>query len=207
MQIGHHRSASSALLAKKLKNDNPAHTGNEAYNYFMSYLIPESELKIYEFNRMVKDLNGLTKEEFLFRLNFYFKIENKGTVLYKPSKKHHFSMYFDGVFYSLFLRNDVYSFTDAFSKLDVQILFKTVLQPILGIQDLRNDNRIKYGHGKHNIRRMKNQIDKGTAAVGFSLMPINIEEIKAIANAGQVMPPKSTYIEPKLRSGLTIYEL
>ncbi|WP_273567164.1 DUF1015 domain-containing protein [Maribacter halichondriae] len=203
---GHHRSASSDLLASYLEEENPNHTGKEPYNYFMSYLIPESEIRIYEFNRMVQDLNGLTKEEFLIRLDEFFRIENKGNILYKPSQKHHFGMYLDGEFYSLYLRKKVYRFSDVLSKLDTQILFKTVLEPILGINDLRNDKRISYGYGKHNVIKMKDEIDKGNFEVGFSLVPITTDEIKAIANAGQVMPPKSTYIEPKLRSGLTIYE-
>ncbi len=204
---GHHRSASSDLLASNLEKENPNHTGKEPYNYFMSYLIPESEIRIYEFNRMVQDLNGLTKEEFLIQLDKFFRIENKGGILYKPSRKHHFGMYLDGEFYSLYLRKKVYRFTDVLSELDTQILFKTVLEPILGIHDLRNDKRISYGYGKHNVIKMKDDIDKGNFEVGFSLVPITIEEIKAIADAGLVMPPKSTYIEPKLRSGLAIYEL
>ncbi len=204
---GHHRSASSNLLAEISEKNNPNHSGLEPYNQFMSYLIPESEIRIYEFNRLVKDLNGLSKEQFLIALDEYYRIENQGGVLYKPTKKHHFSMYLDGEFYSLYLRKKVYSFTDALSELDTQILFKTILAPILGIKDLRRDKRIQYGYGKHNVIRMKDEIDKGNFAVGFSLVPITIEEIKSIADAGLVMPPKSTYIEPKLRSGIAIYEL
>ncbi|SHG25105.1 DUF1015 domain-containing protein [Flagellimonas flava] len=203
---GHHRSASSNLLANKKKSLNPKHTGEEAYNFFMAYLIPESEIKIYEFNRMVKDLNGFSKNEFLIQLDEFFRIEKKEEGLYKPTQKHHFSMYLDGEFYSLYLRKTVYQFTDALSELDTHILYQTILEPILGIHDLRNDKRISYGFGKHNLIRMKESIDKGEFAVGFSLVPITITEIKAIADAGLVMPPKSTYIEPKLRSGLTIYE-
>jgi uncharacterized protein (DUF1015 family) len=204
---GHHRSASSNLLAQIREQENENQVGNEPYNYFMSYLIPDNEIQIYEFNRMVKDLNGLTKEEFLIQLDLYFRIENKGNMLYKPTKKHHFSMYLDGDFYSLYLRKKVYKFTDALSELDTQILFKTILQPILGIQDLRKDKRIGYGYGKHNIVKMKDLIDKGKYTVGFGLVPTTMNEIKSIADAGLVMPPKSTYIEPKLRSGLAIYEL
>jgi len=204
---GHHRSASSNLFAENAKTANPAHSGNEPYNYFMSYLIPESEIKIYEFNRKIKDLNGLTKEEFLVRLDEFYRIENKGSVLYKPTNKHHFSMYLDGDFYSLYLRKKVYSFSDALSELDTQILYKTILAPILGVRDLRKDKRIAYGHGKHNVVVMKDEIDKGRFKVGFGMVPITINEIKAIADAGLVMPPKSTYIEPKLRSGIAIYEL
>lgn len=204
---GHHRSASSNLLAEKMQTKNSSHSGDESYSFFMAYLIPESDIKIYEFNRMVKDLNGYSKEEFLIQLDTYFRSEKKDDGLYKPTRKHHFSMYLDGDFYSLYLRKRVYEFTDALSELDTQILYKTILEPILGISDLRNDKRIAYGYGKHNVIKMKNCIDKGEFAVGFSLVPINMEEIKAIADAGLVMPPKSTYIEPKLRSGLTIYEL
>lgn len=204
---GHHRSASSLLLSEASKERNMEHTGEEAYNYFMSYLIPESEIKIYEFNRMVKDLNGLSKEAFLIALDTMYRIEERTDGIYKPEKKHHFSMYLDGTFYSLYLRKKVYAFTDALSKLDTQILYKTILEPILGIHDLRNDKRIAYGFGKYNHIKMKDAIDDGDFAVGFSLVPITIDEIKGIANAGLVMPPKSTYIEPKLRSGLAIYEL
>ena len=204
---GHHRSASSMIFADKSKKGNPEHTGMEPYNYFMSYLIPESEIKIFEFNRLVKDLNGLTKEEFLIELDTYFKIEKKGNALYKPLEKHQFSMYLDGDFYALQLRKQIFKFTDALSRLDTQILYKTILEPILGISDLRKDKRIKYGFGKNNIFNMKDEIDKGNFMVGFGMVPVSINELKDIADAGLVMPPKSTYIEPKIRSGLTIYEL
>lgn len=204
---GHHRSASSNLFAENAKSANAEHSGKEPYNYFMSYLIPESEIKIYEFNRKIKDLNGLSKEEFLIKLDEFYRIENKGNILYKPTKKHHFSMYLDGEFYLLYLRKKVYSFSDSLSELDTQILFKTILEPILGIHDLRKDKRIAYGYGKYNVVKMKDEIDKGKFKVGFNMVPVTIDEIKAIADAGLVMPPKSTYIEPKLRSGIAIYEL
>lgn len=203
---GHHRSASSFLLGEFLKKTNPEHTGNEPYNAFMSYLIPESELRIHEFNRLVKDLNGLSKEQFLLKLDQYFRIENRGMELYRPSKKHHFSMYLDGEFYSLYLRKTNYEFTNSLSKLDTHILYVTILNPILGISDLRNDQRIDYGFDKHNVIEMKNLIDKKEFAVGFGLVPANVDEMKHIADEGLTMPPKSTYIEPKLRSGVTIYE-
>ena len=204
---GHHRSASSHLLAERKIQENTAHQGTEPYNFFMTYLIPESQIKIYEFNRMVKDLNGYSIEEFLIKLDEFYRIEQKTDELYKPTKKHHFGMYLGGEFYSLYLRSTNYSFTDALSKLDTQILYKTILEPILGIHDLRNDKRIAYGYGKHNSIKMKDSIDNGDFKVGFSLVPITMDEIKDIANAGLVMPPKSTYIEPKLRSGMAIYEL
>lgn len=202
---GHHRSASSHLLSNMFPSANAPE--EVPTDYFMSYLIPESQIRIYEFNRMVKDLNGLSKEEFLIGLDAYFIIENQGNMLYKPTKKHHFCMYLDGEFYSLYLRKTAYTFTDTLSALDTQILYKTVLEPILGISDLRNDKRIAYGYGKHNGIRMKNEIDAGRYTVGFNMLPIGISELKQIADDGLVMPPKSTYIEPKLRSGIAIYEL
>lgn len=203
---GHHRSASSLLLSEELKKENSSHNGLEPYNYFLTYLIPEPQLNIYEFNRLVKGLNGLTKEEFLIKLDTFYRIENRGKEAYKPSKKHHFSMYLEGEFYSLYLRKTQYAFTDPLSELDTQILYTTVLSPILGINDLRNDSRIQYGFGKHNLLEMKTLIDDGTFTVGFGMVPVSVSEIKKIADAGLKMPPKSTYIEPKLKSGLVIYE-
>ena len=203
---GHHRSASSCLLSKELKSQNKTHSGKEAYNYFMSYLIPESHLKIYEFNRLIKDLNGWTKEAFLIELDTMFRIENRGIELYKPNKKHHFSMYLDGEFYSLYLRKSNYTFNNSLDALDTQILYKTILEPLLGISDLRNDTRIDYSYGKNDLVNIKSKVDRGEFIVGFGLVPITVNEIKAIADDGLTMPPKSTYIEPKLRSGVTIYE-
>src|SRR5690606_20391258 len=197
---GHHRSCSSYLLAKDLQKQNPNHTGDEAYNYFMSFLIPESDLKIYEFNRLIKDLNGLKKEEFLIKLDEYFRIENRGMEYYKPSKKHHFSMYLDGEFYSLYLRKSKYEISNALEALDRQILYTTILNPLLGIEDLRNDQRIEYSHGKKDLVYVKTVVDSGNFAVGFGLVPVTTNELKMIADEGLKMPPKSTYIEPKLRS-------
>ncbi|MDG5491729.1 DUF1015 domain-containing protein [Psychroserpens sp. SPM9] len=203
---GHHRSASSYLLYKDEKALNTNHTGKESYNQFMTFLIPESELRINEFNRLVKDLNGLTKEEFLIQLDTIFRIENRGIMPYKPSKKHHFSMYLDGEFYSLYLRKSLYDFKTSLDALDAQILYKTILQPLLGIEDLRNDVRIDYINGKKDIINVKDKIDHGEFAVGFGMVPVDIHEMKQIADDGLKMPPKSTFIEPKLRSGVTIYE-
>lgn len=203
---GHHRSSSSHLLALKLREENKKHGGDEPYNFFMSYLIPESDLKIYGFNRLIKDLNGLSKEEFLMKLDAKYRIQNRGTAYYKPSKKHHFSMYMDGEFYSLYLRKHHYKINNALEALDTHLLYKTILNPILGINDLRNDERISYSHGKNDMAYVKSLVDQGVFAVGFGLIPINTEEMKQIANEGFIMPPKSTYIEPKLRSGVTIYE-
>lgn len=195
---GHHRTASSDLLA-----ESRGFQGQE--NYFMSFFIADSMLNIYEYNRLVKDLNGLSKQEFLIRLDNHFRIENLGGQPYKPGKKHHFSMYLDGEFYSLYLRKS-YPFPNALSALDAQLLYDTVLNPILGIEDLRNDQRIDYGYGPDNIMNMKTMIDKGIYTVGFNLFPVAVEELKQLADEQFTMPPKSTYIEPKLTSGLTIYE-
>lgn len=203
---GHHRSASSFLLKKEMEAENPKHQGNEGYNFFMSYLIPESNLKIFQFNRLIKDLNELSKEEFLIALDTEYRIENRGQTYYKPSKPHHFSMYLDGEFYSLYLRKSNYTFQNALDSLDAQILYKTILEPILGIKDLRNDNRIDYAHGKNDLAYVKTKVDNGDFAVGFGLLQATIEQMKEIADQGLIMPPKSTYIEPKLRSGITIYE-
>ena len=203
---GHHRSASSYLLYKDEKSQNNNHKGDESYNFFMTYLIPESDLRIHEFNRIVKDLNGLSKEEFLIKLDRIYRIENRGKMPYKPSKKHHFSMYLDGDFYSLYLRKSLYKFETSLDALDAQILYKTILQPILGINDLRNDLRIMYSNGKKDVVNVKSQVDSGDFAVGFGMVPVNVEEMKQIADDGLKMPPKSTFIEPKLRSGVTIYE-
>ncbi len=204
---GHHRSASSCRLARELSAGNPEHKGNEAYNYFMSYLVPESEVRIYEFNRMVRGLNGHSAGSVLELLGEHFKVENKGTAVIKPGQKHQFSMYLQGNFYLLTLREDKYNFSDPLSRLDSHILKTLVLDPILGIRDLRNDKRIQYGYGKENTALMKQEVDKGNFSLGFGMLPITVDELKAVADAGLVMPPKSTYIEPKLRSGFTVYEL
>ncbi len=203
---GHHRSASSYLLSEDLKKNNPQHYGDEAYNFFMSYLIPESNLKIYGFNRLIKDLNGMQKEEFLIRLDTWFRIENRKAEVYTPSKSHHFCMYIDGEFYSLYLRKTKYTFQDALEELDAQILYKTVLKPIFDIENLRTDDRIDYVYGKNGSISLKNSVDSGEYQVGFALFPTSTQQLKKIADQGLKMPPKSTYIEPKLRSGIAIYE-
>ncbi len=203
---GHHRSTSSCLLAKRLANENPNHTGNEKYNFFMSYLLPESQLSIYEFNRFIKDLNGFSPDEFLIELDTFFRIENRGQELYRPKKKHQFSMYLNGEFYALHLRKSAYEFTDALSKLDAQILYQTILNPILGIKDIRNASKIMYSQDKSDSLELKTKVDAGDFKVSFGMLPTTINELKEIVDADMLMPPKTTYIEPKLRSALTIYE-
>jgi uncharacterized protein (DUF1015 family) len=139
-------------------------------------------------------------------LDTFYRIENRGKIPYKPTKKHHFSMYLEGEFYSLYLRKTSYAFNNSLDALDSQILYKTILQPVLGIEDLRNDHRIMYSNGRKNVVNVKSSIDSGDFKVGFGMVPVSIEELKQIADDGLKMPPKSTFIEPKLRSGVTIYE-
>jgi uncharacterized protein (DUF1015 family) len=198
---GHHRTEALKLLAEE--NEDPQNT---AKDYILSYLISENNVKIYEFNRLVKDLNGLSKTDFITALDKNFSIENKHQQPFKPAEKHQFGMYLDNEFYSLILRTENKNFETALDSLDTQILYKTVLLPLLAIKDLRNDERIEYLSGKHSILEVKQKIDQEEFEVGFILFPSNIKEIKALADTNLIMPPKSTYIEPKFRSGLVIYE-
>ena len=204
---GHHRSASAEMLF-----DQDSHLGNENLNYFMSFLIAESQVKIYEFNRIIRDLNGYSKEDFLEKLSEHFIIKDKEQELWKPQSKFEFGMYLDGSFYALFykqtnLSSRAQSRENILDNLDAQILYDKVLQPLLGIEDLRNDERIEYIPGKQSIATIKELVDEGEFEVGFMLYPSDISEIKALADNGLIMPPKSTYIEPKFRSGLMVYEL
>lgn len=198
---GHHRSASAELLYDQF------HTAeSDKLNYFMSFLIAESNVKIYEFNRIIRDLNGFSKEDFLEKLSNHFIIKTKEQELWKPQGKFEFGMYLDGCFYALFYKQETKN-PSIIENLDAQILYDKVLQPILGIEDLRNDERIEYIPGKQSILTLKELVDEGEFEVGFMLFPSDINEIKTLANHNLIMPPKSTYIEPKFRSGLLIYEL
>ena len=203
---GHHRSASAELLY-----DENSATENQNLNYFMSFFIAESNVKIYEFNRIIRDLNGHSIEAFLEKLSDHFIIKQKQQELWKPQDKFEFGMYLDGNFYALFYKlNDldpVANQHSVLSNLDAQILYDKVLQPILGIEDLRNDERIEYIPGKQSILTIKELVDEGEFEVGFMLFPSDISELKAVADNHLIMPPKSTYIEPKFRNGLIIYEL
>ena len=199
---GHHRSASAELLLEEDK-----HLGNVNLNYFMSFLIAESNIKIYEFNRLIRDLNGFTKDDFIKRLSENFIVKSKDQELWKPQNKFEFGMYLDGSFYALFYKKENHIEATVLDNLDAQILFEKVLSPLLGIEDLRTDERISYLPGKLPISTIKNKIDEGEFEVGFLLYPSDINEIKALADNNLIMPPKSTYIEPKFRSGLVVYEL
>lgn len=199
---GHHRTEALKLLSEENQDSE-----NQATNHILSYLIAENNVKIYEFNRLVKDLNGLSKEDFLAALTKDFTVENKLQQPFQPSEKHQFGMYLDSEFYSLDLKSKNENFETALDSLDTQILYKKVLLPILAIEDLRNDERIEYLSGKQSVLEVKNKIDQGEFEIGFIMFPSNISEIKALADANLIMPPKSTYIEPKFRSGLVVYEL
>ena len=205
---GHHRSASAELLF-----DEDKHLGNENLNYFMSFLIAESNVKIFEYNRIIRDLNGFTKEAFIEKLSENFILKLKDQELWKPQSKFEFGMYIDGNFYALFYKQEINNNINSNTKnkilenLDAQILYDKVLQPLLGIEDLRNDERIEYIPGKQSILTIKELVDEGEFEVGFMLFPSDISEIKALADYNLIMPPKSTYIEPKFRSGLIVYEL
>ena len=202
---GHHRSASSALLARELKSEK--HPTTEAsYNHFLSYLVPESQLKIYDYNRVIKDLNGLSTDAFLEKISVDFKLENKGSKPYKSSKRHDISMYLEGTFYSLSLRVTKQNSDSAIQQLDTHILQTHLLEPILGVTNVRTNLRIGYIYGADSLEQIKATVDRGDHAVGFGLFPIEAKELMAIADSDAVMPPKSTYIYPKLRSGITIYE-
>jgi uncharacterized protein (DUF1015 family) len=198
---GHHRSASAELLF-----DENNHPEKQNLNYFMSFLIAESNVKIYEFNRIIRDLNGHSKKDFLDKLADYFIIKSKEQELWKPQDKFEFGMYLDGSFYALFYKQENKN-PSIIENLDAQILYDKVLQPILGIEDLRNDERIEYIPGKQSILTLKELVDEGEFEVGFMLFPSDISEIKLLADNNLIMPPKSTYIEPKFRSGLMVYEL
>ncbi len=198
---GHHRSASAEMLY-----DQDSHLGNENLNYFMSFLIAESQVKIYEFNRIIRDLNGYSKDDFLEKLSEHFIIKDKEQELWKPQSKFEFGMYLDGNFYALFYKQ-ANTNTSLIHNLDAQILYDKVLKPLLGIEDLRNDERIEYIPGKQSIATLKELVDEGEFEVGFMLFPSDISEIIALADNNLIMPPKSTYIEPKFRSGLLVYEL
>lgn len=199
---GHHRSASAELLFEEDKE-----LGNPNLNYFMSFLIAESNVKIYEFNRLIRDLNGLSKNDFIQKLAENFIIKVKDQELWKPQNKFEFGMYLDGSFYALFYKHESHSDMSLLDNLDAQILYDKVLHPLLGIEDLRNDERIDYISGKQSVSVIKDLIDEGEFEVGFMLYPSDINEIKTLADHNLIMPPKSTYIEPKFRSGLVVYEL
>ncbi|MFY9308427.1 MAG: DUF1015 domain-containing protein [Bacteroidia bacterium] len=204
---GHHRSASSALLGKTRREANPDYTGKEAYNFYLGIFFPETQLKIFDFNRVVKDLNGLSSKEFIKKLSLKFNIAEKGTDLYKPVKKHNFSMYLDGKWYSLDAKKEIVHNEQPVGSLDASILTEHILSPLLNIHDLKTDKRIAFVSGIKGMKALKDNVESGKFAVAFGLYPVEMQQLKHIADTNNIMPPKTTWVEPKMRSGLVIYSL
>ncbi len=204
---GHHRTAAAARVGLEKKNANPNHRGDEEYNYFLAVIFPDNQLKIIDYNRVVKDLNGLTPEQFLQKLNEGFVVEEKGSEIYKPQQLHNFSMYLEGKWYSLTAKPGTYNDNDPIGVLDVTILSNLVLDPILDIKDLRTSKRIDFVGGIRGLGELKKRVDSGEMKVAFALYPVSMKQLIDIADTGNIMPPKTTWFEPKLRSGLVIHAL
>jgi uncharacterized protein (DUF1015 family) len=204
---GHHRTAAAALVGNEKRTNNPAHTGKEEYNFFLAVHFPDSQLTIIDYNRVVKELNGLTNEEFFGKLSLVFDIEDKGTEIYKPGKLHTFSMYFEGRWYSLAAKQGTYDDNDPIGVLDVTILSRLVLAEILGITDLRCDRRVDFVGGIRGLGELKKRVDNGEMKAAFALYPVSMKQLIDIADTGNIMPPKTTWFEPKLRSGLVVHLL
>ena len=204
---GHHRSAAAALVGAEKAKQNPNHRGNEEYNYFMAVCFPDDQLTIIDYNRVVKDLNGLTDEEFLAKLNVHFEVEKKGTEIYKPQALHNFSMYLSGNWYSLTAKPGTYDDHDPIGVLDVTISSNLILDEILDLRDLRSNKRIDFVGGIRGLGELARRVDSGEMRVALALYPVSMQQIIDIADSGNIMPPKTTWFEPKLRSGLVIHEL
>lgn len=204
---GHHRSAAAALVGQEKKEQNPKHTGKEEYNYFMTVIFPDNQLNVIDYNRVVKDLNGLSKDQFLAKLNDAYVVEDMGAEIYHPAKLHEHSMYLDGHWYKMTAKAGKYDDNDPIGVLDVKILSDHVLDAILGIKDLRTDKRIDFVGGIRGLEELKRRVDNGEMKVAFALYPVSMKQIIDIADTGNIMPPKTTWFEPKLRSGLVIHEL
>ncbi len=204
---GHHRSAAAALVGTEKAKQNPNHRGDEEYNYFMAVCFPASQLTILDYNRVVKDLNGLTDEEFLEALKKNFTVETKGKDEYRAKEMHEFSLYLSGVWYSLKAKPGTYDEKDPIGVLDVSISSKLILDEILGIKDLRRDKRIDFVGGLRGLGELKRRVDNGEMKMALALYPVTMKQIMDIADSGNIMPPKATWFEPKLRSGLIIHKL
>ncbi len=204
---GHHRSAAAALVGAEKAKQNPNHRGDEEYNYFMAVCFPANQLTIIDYNRVVKDLNGLTAAQFLDALRENFVVEEKGAEIYKPNKLHNFSLYLEGKWYSLTAKEGTYDDNDPIGVLDVTISSNLILDKILGIKDLRSDKRIDFVGGIRGLGELKRRVDSGEMKVALALYPVTMKQIMDIADTGNIMPPKTTWFEPKLRSGLIIHKL
>ena len=203
---GHHRTAAAALVGQERAKANPNHNGTEEYNFFMAVVFPESHLKIIDYNRVVKDLNGLTPEQFLEKLSADFKVEEKGTEIYKPCGLHNFSMYMGGKWYSLTAKEGTYNDSDPIGVLDVTVLSNLVFDKLLDIKDLRTSKRIDFVGGIRGLGELKRRVDSGEMVAAFALYPVSMKQLIDNADTGNIMPPKTTWFEPKLRSGITIHK-
>jgi len=204
---GHHRSAAAALVGAEKAKNNPNHTGNEEYNYFMAVCFPDNQLTIIDYNRVVKDLNGLSEEAFLQALNTHFVVEKKGSAIYKPCYLHNFALYLSGCWYSLTARPGTYNDNDPIGVLDVTISSNLILDEVLGIKDLRSDKRIDFVGGIRGLGELSKRVDSGEMKVALALFPVSMKQLINIADSGNIMPPKTTWFEPKLRSGLVVHKL
>jgi uncharacterized protein (DUF1015 family) len=204
---GHHRTAAAALVGKEKRDTNPNHNGKEEYNFFLAVHFPDNQLRIIDYNRVIRDLNGLSSAELLSKLEKGFIVEEKGSDIFKPNQLHTFSMYLESKWYSLTAREGTYDDNDPIGALDVTILTNQVLSPILDIQDLRRSKRIDFIGGIRGLEELKKRVDSGEMKVAFALFPVSMKQLITIADSGNIMPPKSTWFEPKLRSGLVIHML
>jgi uncharacterized protein (DUF1015 family) len=204
---GHHRTAAAALVGQERRRNNPHHMGDEEYNYFLAVHFPASQLTIIDYNRVVKDLNGMNSVEFLEELKKGFIVEERGTEIVKPGQLHTFSMYLDGKWYVLMARPGTYNDSDPIGCLDVTVLSEQVLGPLLNITDLRKSRRIDFVGGIRGLEELKRRVDSGEMIVAFALFPVTMKQLMDIADNGMIMPPKTTWFEPKLRSGLVIHSL
>ena len=204
---GHHRTAAAARVGAEKRANNPNHTGNEEYNYFLAVIFPESQLKIIDYNRVVRDLNGLTLEQFLEKLSASFDVVEMGNEIYKPNALHNFGMYLNGKWYSLTAHAGTYNDNDPIGVLDVTVLSNLVFDQILNLGDLRTSKRIDFVGGIRGLGELQKRVDSGEMAVAFALYPVTMRQIIDIADSGNIMPPKTTWFEPKLRSGLVIHKL
>lgn len=204
---GHHRSAAAALVGDEKRRQNPNHKGDEEYNYFLSVCFPASQLRIIDYNRVVKDLNGLSDEEFLAKLAKNFDVEEKGAEIYQPKALHNFALYLSGKWYSLTAKKGTFNDADPIGVLDVTVSSNLILDEILGIKDLRSDKRIDFVGGIRGLGELKRRVDSGEMRVALALYPVSMQQLIDIADTGNIMPPKTTWFEPKLRSGLIIHSL
>lgn len=204
---GHHRSAAAALVGAEKAKQNPNHKGTEEYNYFMAVCFPASQLTILDYNRVVKDLNGMSAEQFLTALTKNFEVKKMGADRYKPNALHNFSLYLEGMWYSLTAKQGTYNDADPIGVLDVDISSRLILDDLLGIKDLRGDKRIDFVGGLRGLKELKRRVDSGEMKMALALHPVSMKQIMDIADSGKIMPPKATWFEPKLRSGIVIHKL